>query len=380
MTYLYLIITIIYGGIVGSFLNVVVYRMPLGRSVFRPLRSYCPKCESTIGWYDNLPLLSWLMLRGRCRRCGAAISVRYPLVELACMVLFGGLYAVYYMTDLRPEFSLPGAGAGFDPRYGYPLTWPVLLAHLVLAAGLLAATIIDAEHYIIPLGIPWFATVVSLVLMPLAAMTPLAAAPAPRADSALAMAALCGAIGLIVGNILLRQGWIPRSFDDPVDESKTVAEDVLSYEHPRREALKELLFLVWPVAGLVIGWLLGRQMTGQPGDVYRVLGGVGIGYFTGAALVWGTRVLGTLAFGKEAMGLGDVHLWGAVGAVIGPVDAVVAFFIAPFFGLGVVAVMAGLAAMVKGKVRVIPYGPFLAAGAVVMMVLRTPILRFLGIL
>lgn len=73
---------------VGSFLNVVIYRVPRGESVSRP-RSRCPACGTTIAWYDNIPVVSWLVLRARCRHCGAPISARYPLVEAATGVAFG---------------------------------------------------------------------------------------------------------------------------------------------------------------------------------------------------------------------------------------------------------------------------------------------------
>jgi leader peptidase (prepilin peptidase) / N-methyltransferase len=82
-------------------------------------------------------------------------------------------------------------------------------------------------------------------------------------------------------------------------------------------------------------------------------------------VVWGTRVLGTLAFGKEAMGLGDVHLMGAAGAFLGPLMIVVAFFAAPFFGLAWAAVQ-----MISRKTRQIPYGPFLSLGILTVMILH----------
>ena len=88
--------------------------------------------------------------------------------------------------------------------------------------------------------------------------------------------------------------------------------------------------------------------------VAGLLGSV-FGYFVGCATVWATRILGTLGFGKEAMGLGDVHLMGAAGAVVGPIMVVIAFFIAPFFGLGW-----ALFQMFFKKIRQIPYGPFLS--------------------
>jgi leader peptidase (prepilin peptidase)/N-methyltransferase len=77
----------LFGLLIGSFLNVCVYRLPRDLSVVRP-RSFCPSCEAQIAWYDNIPVLSYVLLRGRCRRCGAGISWRYPAVELITGLLF----------------------------------------------------------------------------------------------------------------------------------------------------------------------------------------------------------------------------------------------------------------------------------------------------
>ncbi|MCS7080163.1 MAG: prepilin peptidase [Chloracidobacterium sp.] len=86
------------GSCVGSFLNVVIYRLPRGGSVNSPARSYCPSCQTTIAWYDNLPIISFFILRGRCRACGARISWQYPLVELATGLLFLGTLLVFGPT------------------------------------------------------------------------------------------------------------------------------------------------------------------------------------------------------------------------------------------------------------------------------------------
>ncbi|MBV8160789.1 MAG: prepilin peptidase, partial [Acidimicrobiia bacterium] len=109
---------------VGSFLNVVIYRVPRKESVVRP-RSHCPGCGAQLAERDNVPVISWLLLRGRCRSCGAPISARYPLVEL----LTSGLFVAAAL------------------RFG--LDW-VLPAYLVFFASLVAITFIDLEHYIIP--------------------------------------------------------------------------------------------------------------------------------------------------------------------------------------------------------------------------------------
>lgn len=80
----------LFGACVGSFLNVVIYRLPLGLSINEPRRSYCPRCKKSIPWYLNIPLISWLMLRGRSACCGSPISIRYWLVELVCTLFFLG--------------------------------------------------------------------------------------------------------------------------------------------------------------------------------------------------------------------------------------------------------------------------------------------------
>jgi leader peptidase (prepilin peptidase)/N-methyltransferase len=112
---------------VGSFLNVVIYRVPLGRSIVAP-RSACPACSMPISNRDNVPLVSWVVLRGRCRNCGEPISFRYPLVEGATAALF----------------------AGVALRFGATAPLP---AYLVLIAGLLALACIDVESRLLPRSI-----------------------------------------------------------------------------------------------------------------------------------------------------------------------------------------------------------------------------------
>src|SRR6185436_2706425 len=80
------------GSCVGSFLNVVVWRLPRGESLVTP-GSHCPKCQHALAWYDNIPVLGWIMLRGKCRYCKAGISARYPTIE----AITGGIFALYYV-------------------------------------------------------------------------------------------------------------------------------------------------------------------------------------------------------------------------------------------------------------------------------------------
>jgi leader peptidase (prepilin peptidase) / N-methyltransferase len=119
-----LALTGVLGAVTGSFLNVVVHRMPQGLSLSRP-RSRCPDCERPIQPWDNIPIVSWLLLRGRCRHCAKSIPARYPLVEAVTAVLFGVVTLVN----------------GFDES---------LLWELPLVAALVAIAAIDLEHRIIP--------------------------------------------------------------------------------------------------------------------------------------------------------------------------------------------------------------------------------------
>lgn len=112
------------GAVVGSFLNVVVHRVPLGESIVSP-GSRCPSCGEPVKAYDNVPVISWLLLRGRCRGCGARISARYPLVELLTAAVFVAVVAV----------------RGFDDD---------LLLELPFVAALIALAAIDLDHRLLP--------------------------------------------------------------------------------------------------------------------------------------------------------------------------------------------------------------------------------------
>src|SRR5208282_5865185 len=94
------------GLLIGSFLNVCVFRLPRDLSVIRPARSFCPSCEETIAWYDNIPVLSYILLRAKCRRCGARIPLRYPVVELATAIAFGLCAAVFGWTPMAFKYGL----------------------------------------------------------------------------------------------------------------------------------------------------------------------------------------------------------------------------------------------------------------------------------
>lgn len=117
------------GGVIGSFLNVVIARVPAGESIVRP-RSRCPRCHAAIAWYDNVPVLSWILLRARCRECGQPISIRYPIVEL-----LGAAAALAAWW----RHGLGGAAA----------------AELAFVAILVALAAIDLDTWLLPHALTW---------------------------------------------------------------------------------------------------------------------------------------------------------------------------------------------------------------------------------
>ena len=373
------------GCCIGSFLNVVIYRLPREKSLLYP-GSSCPHCGQAIRFYDNIPLLSWIVLRAKCRRCKGPISSRYFIVELLTGVVFVGVYFVYFHTNVRPSLHVNHA-------------WLVYLVHIALLSACIAASGIDLELWIIPLSICWFATAVGVIG---SAISGYVIVPQPlRSDSILPVAspgtgalALGAAVGLGLSWLLLRTGVLKRSYETtvPEDQSQPATEkangtvpvpagpgpfDEPQFNH-RLESLREVVFLL----PIVICAVVAHKLLGASGPLGRwwsslvaypavagLLGSV-FGYFIGCATVWTTRILGTLAFGKEAMGLGDVHLMGAAGAVIGPIMVVIAFFVAPFFGLGW-----ALFQMLFKKIRQIPYGPFLSCAILTVMIFHDWILN-----
>jgi leader peptidase (prepilin peptidase)/N-methyltransferase len=136
------------GALIGSFLNVVIHRLPRGESLVRP-RSRCPECGATIASYDNVPVLSWLLLRGRCRRCEAPISPRYPLVELLTALAFAAVVLVRgFDADLVLELPLVAALialAGID--YDHKLL-PNKIVYPLAAYGLIATLLVDQDDLV----------------------------------------------------------------------------------------------------------------------------------------------------------------------------------------------------------------------------------------
>jgi leader peptidase (prepilin peptidase)/N-methyltransferase len=375
-------VTFLFGCCIGSFLNVVIYRLPRDRSLITP-PSACPACGKHIRFFpDNIPLLSWLFLGRKCRYCKVPISPRYFIIELLTGLVFLGLFILYFQYNLRDGIRLDAGGG-----------WFIYLLHIIMLGAFIAASAIDLELWIIPLSICWFVTAAGFIgsaagvyIIDPALIRAYSLLPSATAnEGALAVGATAG---LVISLVLLMSGVLKRSYDSAdsedsqnsmhknleepngfADESQEPAEEQFNH---RLEACREIVFLL-PIIICSVGcfWIVREYAAvgswwedfSQHPAIAGLLGSV-LGYFVGCGMVWGIRIFGTLTFGKEAMGLGDVHLMGAAGAVIGWVYVVVAFFVAPFFGLA----WAGSQMFFK-KIRQIPYGPFLSLGIFVVIIL-----------
>jgi leader peptidase (prepilin peptidase)/N-methyltransferase len=244
MTVAYALVAGLFGLVFGSFLNVVVYRLPRGESFVRP-GSRCPSCGKPVKPYDNVPVLSWLILRGRCRHCGEPISPRYPLVEALTGLLFAAVVLAY--------------GPDRDVWLG-----------LVLVAVLIPVAFIDLEHRIIP----------NRIMLPAAIAAPVILA-LTRPD-ALVEHLIAGAIA--GGFLLLAALAYPRGMG--MGDVKLAG--VLGLYLGRSVAPAMLIALL---AGTVVGAVVmarkgvreGRK-TAVPFGPFLALGGL-VGLFAGPAIV-----------------------------------------------------------------------------------------------
>lgn len=245
------------GACVASFLNVVIWRAPRGESVVFP-PSHCPKCSSRIRWWQNIPILSWLALRGKCANCKMPISPRYILIELLGALLF---VAAFWKWQGSIETI-------------FMWIWIALM---------IAGSFIDFDHKLLP----DFTTVGGMVL------------------------------GLIYGAILsyFEKSYIPLMCS-------------------------------------------------------------GLGLALGFGMLWLIRFLGTLAFKREAMGLGDVFLMGAVGALFGPISVLAVLILSSVFGSVVGLTMVALSKARLGKFVEIPFGPYICFSCLIWMFFSTELINW----
>ncbi len=244
------------GACIASFLNVVIWRVPRGESIVSP-PSHCPKCSAPIRWWQNIPILSWLALGGKCANCRAAISPRYILIEL----LGGVLFLATFLHMLK---------------FGLPLHF--LVVYWIWIALMIVGSFIDFDHQLLP----DFVTVGGMAL-----------------------------------------GLVANAYDSFFFWGKIYWEN----------------YLLYCVGGLALGF----------------------------GLLWLIRFLGTKAFKREAMGMGDVFLMGAVGALFGPVAVLFTLMTSAVAGSIVGIGMILLSKAKLGKFVAIPFGPYICLGCLAWM-------------
>lgn len=355
-----------FGACAGSFIHVVAWRMPEGMSVISP-PSRCPVCGYKLPWYDNVPVIGWLRLRGRCGACQTPIPARYLLSELAIGLLFVLVYLLLYSA--RPGSFWYPVGQGWWAGHGIATTLPALFVVLYAIGSLIAMTLCDARTYLIPVAIPTWASIVAFAGWPIAALV----APHPEIGTPhpfpmemppwwLALGATGALGGLAIGRMLLAAGVLPRSFADYEEYLANEDDTFADYPHARREMIKEVAFLgpAFLLGG--IGALLSR-IVAQPEQLplpVQAFFACAAGFVIAGLIVWIVRILATTLLGIEALGMGDVHLLACAGAAFGWKVAAIGFLLAPFIGLAWWTVN-----LVRHAPMRMPFGPALAIGSIV---------------
>lgn len=323
------------GAVIGSFLNVCIYRIPQHENFWESLKSLvsppssCPNCRKLIPGRDNIPILGWFLLGGRCRFCRQSFSIRYAMIELLNALLFVFVYWMEIPNNYHMGLQASCLYCTIGP-HGIPgsdwlspqavLMWRYIY-HMVLIEALVVATFIDYDLKIIPDGVT--------------------------------LPAMCvGILGaLLIGQVHIVPVWFQRS-----DLSHFVT----------------LIYDVWG-DGQPPGWLKSiagwwwMSGTGVPAwcAQYPHLHGLAVslvGLIVGGGIVWLVRFIGQLVLRQEAMGFGDVILLAMIGSFLGWQPAVMVFIIAPVVALLVVAVT-----WLFFPQREIPYGPYLSIAALIVI-------------
>lgn len=335
----------IFGSMVGSFLNVCIHRMPRGESVIRP-RSHCPNCGYSIPWSLNIPLFTWLFLRGRCKSCRAPISSRYVLVELLTAVLF----AICWIW-----FGERSAGAA--------------VAYSFVLAGFVAATFIDMEHFIIPDEITLGGTIAGLFASFLVPAIQLAES-APEAMKRSFFGALIGA-GVVYGILRLGKLMFGRQRIALPAKSKLVFTETALLLPDQTIPYEEIFYRKSDAV------ILQAAFLELPDRCYRdvevrltpVRLKIGDEDFEPDQVPHMEVETTQLVLPREAMGLGDVKFMGAIGAFLGGPAAIFSLMFSAILGS-----MVGITAIVFGRREWssrIPYGPYIAAAATAWIFLPT---------
>ncbi len=355
------------GAAIGSFLNVCIYRMPRNLSVNNPRRSFCPSCNYQIPWSNNLPLISWLVLRGKCANCGSRIAFRYFGVELLTGLLFLAVW-----------------------RKVWPDSWVLAFPYWVLMGLFVVATFIDFEHFIIPDEITWGGAIAGILLsfaIPLMHVGESKMFPNTFVENSPLYSGMWAIVGAVVGYGLL---WIVVEVGKMVFGKKQLA-----FEKPTP--------MKWVRKDLEADLDIGEEKTMQWADFFArgneelrmdcawieidgdrhesvsarwTLDWIHIG-----DRKWQLEKVGVISgevtqvvLPREAMGLGDVKFLACIGAFLGWQAVLFTVIAASMVG----SVIGGTAILLRRREwsAKIPFGPYLALGAVVWLFAGPQILHW----
>ena len=344
------------GAAIGSFLNVCIYRWPVDLSINRPRRSFCPQCKQPIPWHHNLPLISWLALRRRCANCGAKISFRYFAVELVTALLFLAIWQRF--------------------------PWQVAIAYWIFVSFLIIGTFIDFEHFIIPDRVTIGGTIAGVtcsVVVPVLMQTDSRVAAGVRA-------ALAAALGYMILWIVLEAGKIAFGrkrieFDAPTTFTWIKSGDDAHFVVGTEESLWSDYF-AREKDRLLLQCDEVRIDDREYGNVTlsfrydRVNADADVLLLDDVKHISG--VTRELVIPREAMGRGDLKFLAAIGAFLGWRAVLFSLFAGSLLGS-----LIGLITLVVGKPvwsAKLPFGPYLAFGALTWMFFGEIVLRWYGML
>lgn len=338
------VILFVLGCIVGSFLHVCIYRMPLGISIVSP-PSHCPKCKYSIPFYLNVPLFTWIALKGRCKNCGAPISFRYFLVEL----LTGAAFLACWVKFGNPDQPLPSV--------------PLALVYATFLAGLIVATFIDFEHFIIPDEITYGGMALGFLLSFFM--------PELQGAGSVGFAAGRSALGILVGAGIvygiLRLGKVmfgrqrlklePRTKIVFTETALCLPDREIPYEEIFYRQSDTIVLTARRVE------LVDRCYQDVIIRLSPALLKIGEEKLNPADVAYLETESDEIVLPREAMGLGDVKFMGAIGAFIGWQGAVFSLMISSL--IGAVVGIALIALHRRQWSSRMPYGPYIALAAVI---------------
>ncbi|MEY4917081.1 MAG: hypothetical protein RL616_994 [Verrucomicrobiota bacterium] len=331
-----------FGSIVGSFLNVCIYRMPLDLSVVNP-PSHCPKCKYSIPFYLNIPLVTWLWLRGRCKNCSAPISSRYFIVELFTGLMFLACWL----------------------QFGHATPWHALVYSIFLA-GLITATFIDFEHFIIPDEITLGGAVVGFIVSMIVPSLHQGARTWSE-GAVLSLAGIAAGAGIVyavlrLGKLLFGREKIKLPANSKIIFGET-ALHLPDKEIPYEEIFyrqSDTIVLTARTAELVDRGYRDVVVKVSPGAVK-----IGAEQMLPDAVPHLEAECAEVTLPREAMGLGDVKFMAGIGAFIGWKGAVFSLLASSVIGAAVGTVL--ILSQRRDWSSRMPYGPYIALAAVIWL-------------